>query len=627
MPRLLALAVGVAFSAASFGQPAAAPEPPPGPVAATPGALRQYATIHSIGIEWDIAGDSNHNATCDVQLRRKGAADWTPALPLFRTDYAWFYGKDKKTGRLNKSSKTANMLAGSLFFLHPGATYEIRLALKDPDGGQATKDLTVTTRPVPALPTGGRTFHVVPGDGGGDGSEKVPFKGIAAAEAVAKPGDIFLLRKGSYGAVELAKAAGGEGGKYIVWKAAGDGEVLLSALKLGGSYLWIEGLTLKRADRANGITTNGTPIIGTVISRNSIAGFHYNILMNRQCRDWHISDNTIVGDKVWPATKGKDDDPLSGEGIECAESIGGHVLCYNSISRVADGFSYPGHDTDAFGNDIFEVTDDATECDRGWANIRVWGNRCTNFSNSGLSFQPMNGGPWYYIRNQFIACSYQDTEVRAAEIFKFRVQDRFAFINNTFVSPKAMGPYMDSLFLSLSRNNLYISSTGVKPIWAGYRHMKDGVLTSAESVLPLQTPDWRTDVDYDGFDYGPDCKTWKDPAFRIHWCPDVQKCYFVDIKSMSEALGIEKHALRVRKEDTFEKWDVPVGIGPVTRYNLTLKKDCSAVDAGQALPNICSDFTGKAPDLGAFESGKLPMHFGPRDEKAMKDHALYWALY
>ena len=197
MRKSFVLLTFLACVASVSAQNAAAPEPPPGPVAATPGALRQYATIHSIGIEWDIAGDSNHNATCDVQFRRKGAAEWSPGLPLFRTDYTWFYGKDKKTGKPNVSNKTANMLAGSLFFLHPATTYEIRLALKDPDGGQETRELTVATRPVPTLPTGGRTFHVAPGEGPGNGSEKAPFKGIAAAEAVAKPGDIFLLHKGS----------------------------------------------------------------------------------------------------------------------------------------------------------------------------------------------------------------------------------------------------------------------------------------------------------------------------------------------------------------------------------------------------------------------------------------------
>ena len=37
--------------------------------ALTPGELRSYSTLHSIGIEWDVAGDANHNASCPVQYR------------------------------------------------------------------------------------------------------------------------------------------------------------------------------------------------------------------------------------------------------------------------------------------------------------------------------------------------------------------------------------------------------------------------------------------------------------------------------------------------------------------------------------------------------------------------------
>jgi hypothetical protein len=239
----------------------------------------------------------------------------------------------------------------------------------------------------------------------------------------------------------------------------------------------------------------------------------------------------------------------------------------------------------------------------------------------------MNCGPWYFIRNQFVGSSYKDNEIRSPEIFKFRVQDRFVLVNNTFVSPKMMGVYMDALFTSLCRNNLYISSADAKPLWAAFRYKKkDGTMDAAEYVLPFQQPGWKTDVDYDGFDWGQDCKSWKEPAFRFDWCSDVQKCYFTDIESMSKTLGIEQHGLRVRKEEIFEKWEIPGGLGRVAPHNLTLKRDCKAVDAGAALPNLCEGFTGTAPDLGACEAGQPPPHYGPRDGKALAEHAEYWVL-
>lgn len=627
MRKVIGLAFGLGVAVVCLAQPVPVPaEPPPGPVATTPGALRQYATIHSIGIEWDVAGDSNHNASCKVQYRARGAADWKDALPLFRVDYAWYYSN-------SKAKEPKNMLAGSLMFLRPATEYEIKLDLADPDGGNAAKVIAVTTRPVPEMPKGGRTLYVVPGEGGGSGTQADPFRGTAAADAAAQPGDILRLRAGTYGDVQL-NTAGAEGGRYVVWTV--DGEAVFKSVKLNGSYIWLDGLTLKRAERKNGVTTAGQPVIGAVVTRCTIEGYHYCIILNRQCRDWHIADNVLKGSKSWPYVPNpkldpKDDEnhPLSGEGVELAESIGGHVVCYNRISHAADGVSYPGHDTDIYGNDIFKVSDDALEPDRGWANVRMWGNRMHDFGNSALSFQPMNCGPWYFVRNQIIGTMHRDTELRAPHIFKFRVQDRFALVNNTVVFAKYADVYCDSLFTSLCRNNLFISSTGFKPIWVAMRYReKDGSLNSPTVVMPMHRPGWKTDMDYNGYDWGPDTKDWKTPVFRYDgWTADVQKNYFVDLKSFSESVGVETHGLRVNKDEVFAQWPVPKDVGDVGPVMLLLKKDASVIDAGSPLPNIAEGFTGKAPDLGAFEFGGALPHYGPRDEKAMKDHALYWALY
>src|SRR5687767_12252961 len=137
----------------------------------TPEQIVSYSTIHSIGIEWGISGDANHNATVDVQYRVQGKRPWQAALPLVRVDNAY----------------NGNSFAGSILFLRPDTTYEVRLALSDPDGGAGDRRmLTVATRPLPRLPRDGRRFHVVPGSGGGDGSPRNPFQGIAAAQAVAR---------------------------------------------------------------------------------------------------------------------------------------------------------------------------------------------------------------------------------------------------------------------------------------------------------------------------------------------------------------------------------------------------------------------------------------------------------
>ena len=74
---LAAVLVG-AFAAVGRAQAAAAAN------AATAGELEARATFHCIGLKWDLAGDANRNATCQVRFRRQGVAAWRAGLDLFR---------------------------------------------------------------------------------------------------------------------------------------------------------------------------------------------------------------------------------------------------------------------------------------------------------------------------------------------------------------------------------------------------------------------------------------------------------------------------------------------------------------------------------------------------------------
>jgi hypothetical protein len=46
--------------------------------------------------------------------------------------------------------------------------------------------------------------------------------------------------------------------------------------------------------------------------------------------------------------------------------------------------------------------------------------------------------------------------------------------------------------------------------------------------------------------------------------------------------------------------------------NFRLKAGSKAVDAGVRLPNVNDGFSGRAPDLGAYEVGRPAPAFGPR---------------
>jgi hypothetical protein len=519
-----------------------------------PGTVRSYTTFQSVGIEWDISGDADHDATVAVEFRASASSLWRPALPLMRVDY-----------------NGANMLAGSILFLNPNTTYEVKLTLGDPDGGAETRSMTVATLAVPAASTGGRLFHVVPGSGGGDGSSTNPFKGIDAAQPAAQPGDTFLLHAGSYGG-RITFTKPGASSNYIVWKGAGDGEALFSGIDVSAGHVWLEGLTLR--DQPYALMSKGGPT-DVVISRCTFINNHYSIYLQQGGSYWYIADNTIVGDT--PVST----ESFDGEGIELNGEFSasyGHVVAHNDITNVADGISNGTYNIDVFGNDIHDTSDDGFEGDPGGVNIRVWGNRIHNAAHNGISFQPQSGAPWYILRNQLVG--FKESP------FKFRTTDRSVIAHNTIVMWDNMICCNGShLLRSRVRNNLWVSVSGGQ-IWDFGSSVKD----------------WRTDFNNDGFDWGGSTA-----PFRYGGV------VYSSLAALSAASGLETSGRQINKNTCFETFNVPgPPLTPIPPQYMTLKAGCSAVDAGAILPNVNDGFLGAAPDLGAYELGQPLPAYGPR---------------
>ncbi len=164
-------------------------------------------TLINLGFEWFIQGDDNRNASVDVSYRKQGTTDWKQALPMLRLQ-----GERIKQGdQLDVVSP--NMFAGSILDLEPNTAYETRFVLRDPDGvsGQATKTVTVRTRPEPMPATGGNVYHVYPP--GYKGAKIEPsFEGLMCAYNLTcagtdwatagrprvKAGDTILVHAGLY---------------------------------------------------------------------------------------------------------------------------------------------------------------------------------------------------------------------------------------------------------------------------------------------------------------------------------------------------------------------------------------------------------------------------------------------
>ncbi len=92
---------------------------------------------------------------------------------------------------------------------------------------------------------------------------------------------------------------------------------------------------------------------------------------------------------------------------------------------------------------------------------------------------------------------------------------------------------------------------------------------------------------------------------------------------------IHSYALEFYPASTTTKiqWGkVPFNIGgrTVTLTDPVVDAPNPVIDAGIHIPNFNDDYTGKAPDLGAFELGRPPLRFGRRAQ--LPNHWAPWEL-
>jgi hypothetical protein len=542
-------------------------------------------TLRSLGVYWIIAGDDNRNATIAMDHRVKGQKEWRKGFPLFRTEKGALKHPEKKGGSRVQLPDGAWLFAGSALLLEPGTEYEIRLKLSDPDGGAAEKSLSARTSTEPVQPKDARVRHVAPGSGGGSGSEQDPFKGLGDAQAAAKPGDLFLVHGGSYPGV-FTVSTSGEAGRPIIWRGAGDGEAVIEGAEADGKQsrvisasavhdVWFEDLTVRNGEW--GIVLHGSSRI--VVRRCRIHQVEYGIdghdgQQQQRMDGFFIADNVIDGPSTWPRTKGIED----ARGIQLCGV--GHDICYNRITGFADAIDiFPGvlcEAIDIHNNDCHVLTDDGCEMDYSERNTRCFENRFTN-AYQGISMQPVFGGPVYIFRNTiYNVC---------VETYKMHNSPTGVLLfHNTSVKKGVPVVVMTPRPITncWMRNNLFAGS-------------------DSDYACQLEVPVKDCDFDYAGFSGGP----WK---HLIKW--NNQRLDTVeDIKAKTTY----RHFLVI--DQPFAAADVvpkDENVRAAATPDLSLREESAGVDAGEVLPGLNDGFAGKAPDLGAFERGAEPPHYGPR---------------
>ena len=125
--------------------------------------------------------------------------------------------------------------------------------------------------------------------------------------------------------------------------------------------------------------------------------------------------------------------------------------------------------------------------------------------------------------------------------------------------------------------------------------------------------------------------TWigaKPPAVADYTQAQPQR--FKTLAELAAATGQETHGIEV-DYDIFEGLQAPNPPPNAGNYgkpyeaadlNFKLKAGSKAVDAGMKIPNVNDGFTGRAPDLGAYEVGQPLPVYGPRGGTGTRP--FYW---
>jgi len=583
----LALGVGPAGSALAANSTMAGP-------------ITAYATIECAGIEWRITGDDNANCAVAVEYRKQPGLLWKSAQPLLRVETGlWHHGEDP-----------GNLLAGSLFSLEPASTYDVRLTLSDPDGGASQQVVTVTTRAEPKPDPLGRVRFVTPGTGGGTGTALDPFRGLAAADAAAQPGDVFIVQPGTY-ATRFVPTKNGTLTQPIVYAGTDPGRTLIDG---GGGtsstsncvdlsnrqYVLVENLGLVNCLRPV-VASNS---VGVEIRGCTIQPIHQLLstigIYADAARDLYVADNTILMPGDWAGIGRTGTYGTGGYGVLVTGN--GIVICYNKVVEAWDALDAGGSDgtgartfnVDIHHNVVDRASDDACQTDAIHQNVRVFRNRFLN-SGSAVSCQPCFGGPCYFLFN---------------EMFNTRI-DPFKYHQETFYFG-ATDPQETSGMIAFHNTNIGSRSGWYESgIWHHAKHRNNLLLGALPNAYTFYTTGaQRGDLDYDGYN--------RQQSNLVKY----NNVAYATLPAFFTGAGQEQHGIEVTTRDfvsapypAHPDWTWSIGYGAAystADFDLRLAPGSLAVDRGQVLANIDDDYAGAAPDLGCYETGRPMTAYGPR---------------
>jgi hypothetical protein len=289
--------------------------------------------------------------------------------------------------------------------------------------------------------------------------------------------------------------------------------------------------------------------------------------------------------------------PLGPQAISLIDSRGGNIIRYNTIRSTEDhgfndgiggGQNYsfkgsPNRDSDIYGNIVSHCWDDAIESEGANMNVRIWSNYLHHtFMHVATAATSM--GPLYIFRNVFgkSRVTHQDpsggmmikTGMNHVTIDGERVSTglgyRFIF-HNTALQPEGALDVFSSheLHNAVTRNNIFYARGRTYPQDRG-----------------APPNDFQNDLT-GGYLGGGFVKSMFLPGERLEWflAPTMNKIQWgrVPYTRNGKEFAITDPMVQAKNP---------------------------ALDTGTRLPGFNDEFTGAAPDIGAYETGRPPLRFG-----------------
>ncbi len=243
---------------------------------------------------------------------------------------------------------------------------------------------------------------------------------------------------------------------------------------------------------------------------------------------------------------------------------------YNDIFGAGANFStrgFPNRDSDIYGNLLSHCWDDAIESEGANCNVRIWGNYMTE-TFVGVACASTSIGPLYVWRN--VTAVVRESPGKTSGAF-LKISDRMGggkiyVFHNTILQPASSGAEGKKLGATVGMG------------WGGTMTnvtSRNNILQVTRQAIADRVRSSLNDYDYDLYS-----------------------------ASITAADGQEKHGIKGVPEF------VPGHGLRDDKGVFGLKAGSPGFDRGMTLPNFNDGYAGAAPDVGAHETGAVPMEFG-----------------